>query len=478
MSIKVHPQIKHFIIMLAIIVVFWVCPPFHSSLTPLGMKLLGILIACCYGWCFGDIGWSSMLCLFAIPFTGAISINDLLANSFGNNLVVFLIFVLMFGYLMEASGLIEFIAYWLLSRNFVSGKPWRLLLFFMIAAAIATALAANVFMTQIFMFSLAVKILGTCGYKKGDTAAKVMITATTCACMCGYFAFPWGGINIILLGAISSITGIEVNYVDFLMFSIPVAVATLLIYWLILRFIYRPDLTLLKNYDSSQIEPEKLILSVQAKLVGAVLIAFVLILTIASLFPQSPIGMLFNTLGMAGTLILVMLPLLFIKVGDKRVWSVPDTFRNGVNFESVLACAFLIPFGTLLSAEDAGVSSFFLALLQPIMQNATPFTIAMIIVIFAMILTQFMANLTAAYIFLPMIYAMSLSIGFDPIVQSLLACYGAHIAILLPAASAYSAVTHAHPWSSSSATTRYGLGFFVTGFIVSIAAYFYLPIIF
>ncbi len=478
MSLEINKQLKNFIIMMAILVFFWICPPFHSALTPLGMKLIGILVVCVYGWCFVDLGWTSLLCLFAIPVTGAMSVDEVLAASFGNNLVVFLLFVLMFGYIMERSGLIEFLAYWLLSRKIVSGRPWLLLLFFMIAAAVSTALCANVFMVQIFMFALAVNILSVCGYKKGDTAAKVMITSTTCACMCGYFAFPWAGINLILIGAFKSMTGININYVDFLMFSIPMGSLTLVLFWLILRYVFRPDLSLLKNYDKSQIDPKKLILPAQAKVVLGSLAAFVIILVVASIMPGSPLGRLHTTFGMAGTLIIVMLPLLFLNVKGERIWDLRQCNANGVNIDLILVVAFILPLGSLLSTEEAGVSSFFLAILQPVVEHASPFMIAMIIVLFSMILTQFMANVVAAYIFLPMIYALSMAMGFDPIVQTLLAIYGAHIAIVLPAASAYSAITHGHSWSSSKATMKYGLGFFATGLIVAVISYFYLPIVF
>ena len=95
-----------------------------------------------------------------------------------------------------------------------------------------------------------------------------------------------------------------------------------------------------------------------------------------------------------------------------------------------------------------------------------------------MVLTQFMANVVACYMFLPMIYALATAMDFDPIISAIITIYAAHIAIVLPAASGYAALTHAHPWATSSGVMKYGVGFLLTGFLVSIVSYFYLQILF
>ena len=91
-----------------------------------------------------------------------------------------------------------------------------------------------------------------------------------------------------------------------------------------------------------------------------------------------------------------------------------------------------------------------------------------------MIMTQFMANVVACYMFLPMIFALSTAMGFDPMPCAIVTVFAAHIAIVLPPASGYAALTHSHEWATSAGVMKYGLGFLVAGFIMCVVSYFYL----
>lgn len=104
-TIGFHKQSKHFLAIAAIIIFFWLCPPLHPTLTPMGMKLIGLILSCCYGWTFVEFFWPTIIAFCLLPFTGACTYESLLAASFGNYLILFLMFILMMSVLLEESGL-------------------------------------------------------------------------------------------------------------------------------------------------------------------------------------------------------------------------------------------------------------------------------------------------------------------------------------------------------------------------------------
>ena len=62
--------------------------------------------------------------MIALVNTGAYTMKQFFAISFGNDTVVFLLFIFVFTGMVDAVGLISFIANWFISRKCVIGRPW------------------------------------------------------------------------------------------------------------------------------------------------------------------------------------------------------------------------------------------------------------------------------------------------------------------------------------------------------------------
>ena len=119
-------------------------------------------------------------------------------------------FILMMSVLLEESGLITFIANWLISRDFVSGRPWILIFVLMFAAAVCTAVCLNVFLVLFLFWGIVVGICETCGYTKGDKVSTMLITAITCGSMCGGAVmtetiFAWPGIGRLVYDSVAAL---------------------------------------------------------------------------------------------------------------------------------------------------------------------------------------------------------------------------------------------------------------------------------
>ena len=77
-------------IMLIIYGVFNIIPPI-SSITEMGMKVLGLTIALLYGWITIDLMWTSLLGFVLLQFTGYITLLPGLVAGLGNSTVMMIL---------------------------------------------------------------------------------------------------------------------------------------------------------------------------------------------------------------------------------------------------------------------------------------------------------------------------------------------------------------------------------------------------
>ena len=466
----------HLAIMLIIMAVFFYLPPFSEQLTNIGMRLLGIFIASCYGWCTVGLFWPTLLCLCLLPFTGAATITEILSAGLGNFVCLLVILTFMLCNMINKSGAAVFLANWIVSRSFLQGKPWLIVAAFGIGSCIVGGMGVNIFITMFVFWSIVIGACEAVGYTKGSKEVSMLLTVVTCGALMGYSIMPFNGIAVILLTAFSSISGESISYAQYLSFSIPMAFGTVILMIVFLKIFSRKlDMVKLANYDVTSVDPEKLKLSTEGKIVLIDLLIFVLIALISGLVDaNNPIAFFVNKIGIAGLLAICMLPLLFIKIDGEVIWKPSETFRDGVQVDVIIVLSFILPLGTYMSNNNTGIAAWVLALVNPILEHLTPFTIALFIIIISLILTQFMTNMIVAYMFFPVIMALSQQLGFEPWTQALLAIFICHIAILLPSACTYAALTFAHEWSDGNVIRRSGFAFVLAGFLMTIFGYFYI----
>ena len=468
-------ELIHFAIMAAIVAIFFVCPPFHPALTPIGMKLFGVFIASCYGWTAVGLFWPTLFCFCLLPFTGICTMGELLVAGVGNNIFFYLFFIFMLSALISESGLADFIAKWMMSRKALQGKPWLIVLVFMLATCICSMVTSNIFLSMFLMWGIAISICENCGYGKKSKPAALLITATTCCALMGYSVMPYQGIAMILTNAFGAMSGTPIEFVQYVSFSLPMAFLTVVVMWFVLKTFFKTDLSAMANLDVNEFAKD-LHLSTKAKIVAVDLIVFVSIVVLAGFFKNSPFGLLQAKVDNLGIIALTMLPLLFIQVDGERVWNVKRTF-NQISLDILMVCAFILPLGTYMANASTGISAMFISLVQPVLGGLSPMMLALVICVVTLILTQFMTNMVVAYMFFPVIIGLSKTMGFDAIPQALLAIYMCHVAILIPAACSYAAMTHAHDWVESRGVTKYGVAFVIAGMVVCVFGYFWSHII-
>ena len=120
---KSYWRIFHTIMILFFYFGFRLLPPF-LALTQQGMTVLGIFIGLIYG--LSTVGgiWPSLLAIFAVPLTGAAPLAATLASGLGADSNFLMLFMMVVAELLAANNVTKILAFWLMGRGFLQGRPW------------------------------------------------------------------------------------------------------------------------------------------------------------------------------------------------------------------------------------------------------------------------------------------------------------------------------------------------------------------
>lgn len=110
----------HSLIFVLILFGFGFIPPIEP-LTVMGMRMIGIFLGLLYGWIFIGLVWPSLLGLLAIILSNYMDAKQLFSASFGNEIVVMMLFIFVFSATINYYGLSRFISLWFISRKCVQG---------------------------------------------------------------------------------------------------------------------------------------------------------------------------------------------------------------------------------------------------------------------------------------------------------------------------------------------------------------------
>lgn len=242
----------HVVIMLLLMVGGQFLPTI-GTITPLGMKILGIFFGTVYGWSTLGMIWPSFISLTflsTLPDTGAIAT---FKTGFGDRVTVAVFFLLLFGELVTKVGLSKYIADWCVRRKFVQGKPFGLLIMFCFAGAVISA-CVNVFAAIILMLSVYYSFCKEVGLRLGDRYARYSLVAIIYVATMAGDIFPFMGTSVLVVGIQERVLSMPVPYVQFALAQIALVIMGSIIYLLYLRIFIKPDASIVKAYRPEKID--------------------------------------------------------------------------------------------------------------------------------------------------------------------------------------------------------------------------------
>lgn len=444
--------------------------PSIGALTDIGMNVLGCFIAALWGWITIGLIWPSIYVLCALTFSGYYpGFGAVCDASFGDSTTVLLIFMLAFAGLIEASGVGKAISIWFVSRNFVQGKPWMFCFAFIFSVYILGSMTSGT-PSVLLGWSLLSSICAAVGYKAGDGLAKFLFFGVLVTGPLGMDLFPFKPVSIVALSVYYNMTGLEMNYAEYICFALILDSLIMFGYLLFGRFVLKVDVSKLRNFDPVKLNAKEILkLNLEQKIILILTVFLLIAFIVPSFLPDEWLfAKIFGTLGTTGTIMIVMAALCFIKIKGKPLCNFSDMARQGISWGAIMLTATVLPVtGALADDAATGFISTITELVGPIVEGKPEILFVLLFMIIATIFTNFCSNAGTASSLSPIALAGASLIGANPAMLIVFVVKCCHFAYFTPAASPATALAIAQPdWISQKEMLKYGLVVILIAFII------------
>lgn len=451
--------IIHYVISIIIYIIFLLIPP-AAPITELGMNLMGIVVMMIYGLIFIGPVVPSLTAIILASFTGYFGPGiQASIMAIGSNFVATLVLTLMmFSGVLTASGLARGMAEKIVYSKLANGRPWVLTLLIMLAA-----LVPSMFLTALpvvfIMFSIVNEIAELVGFKKGDKWPMVMNIMVTFCALIGMTMMPF---NVGVAGDFAILLSLDPTQVVptgmFIISSLTLAAVMVAITFIIIRFVIKPDVTLLKNYTSRH---EVRFTTDQKRGIVMLIILIVLVILPDCLPAGSAAKAFFSNFGSGGAAVLVVLIACIIRNKDGTEFLTFEKIAHeGVFWPMLLMIGALNIICGSLSSDQVGIVAALQQVLEPIVGGMSPFAFFVFFVIVCYVLTNILDGAVVAYIAIPIMYVVSPMVGLTATGMMAVMTHNVQSGLALPSASPSAAIMFGLAkddyWYNRKQATKYG----------------------
>ena len=443
--------------------------PAPDPMTPMGMKVLGIFIGALYGWTTVNTVWPSILVLTLLGVSGFMPVKDAFMQAFGNDTVLFLLFLYVFCYVIDTAGITKYFASKLIGQKFIQGKPWILAGMIFIAAYICSALT-SVVASMILCWSMIYSMVEKMGYQKKDAYPTILIIGVTYFAIIGYSAMPFKLGFPTLAGLVQQMTGLSVDPVKYLIMGLWLSVLLLVVWILFCKFVLRPDISkcLAAGDINTGATDEKL--DGRQKLILSLMGLMIVLMLLPSVFlgSQNAFIQLLNSIGLTGIVALFDALFIFLRYEGKPLIDYHAAFKHGIYWDVIFLLGAAMVLSKGLTSETTGIQAALKVLFNPILSGHGTFIFMLLSLGIALIFTNFCNNFVVMVTLLPIMATFSNEIGGNFVVFALALQYMCATALLTPAASPMAAVMHGNDWLDKKAIYKMVLEIMLVTYLVTI----------
>lgn len=429
-------ELLYVAIYFAIVAFFWLVVPAPEPLTPVGVKVLGLFLAYIVAFTLTEEPWPHLFSFIIALFTGVFAnITAILPSTWGGDTFLFMLLLFIVIEYLRYSGFSKFVSAWLLSRPFLVGHPWRIIGMLMIVAWLL-AIFVGIFAGMLLTWGFVYQICGLMGYKPHSKQACAMVFGVTLVGALSLSTFPFLHNALVIIAAFTGSTGLEVNLIHYLCYSVPENLMCIALYLLMCRFVWRIDVSKMKEMTVDFIPKEDLIMTKEVKMSFAFLAVLIISIFAPNVMSDSiPLKAPMKAIGNSGICFLVFAIWSLIKIDGKQIFNIQELAKNGVPWNMVLVSLAIFTFIALLASPATGISAFVGSKLGPIFIGKPAALFIILCMIITIVLTNFMANMVVAVVMFAATFPIAGQLGIDIMQLGFLFTICSSIAFLLPAAS-------------------------------------------
>lgn len=442
-----------------------------GAITPMGMKILGIFIALIYCWSTVGSIWPSLIGILAMGFTGYNTVNDAIKNAMGNDTVWQLFFIMAMLAPIESEGVSNHISKFVLNLKIAKGRPWVLSTLFLLTTYLLAA-STSATATILLMWAILYSLLKSVGYAPQERYTSLMVFGVVYASVLGFAAFPFKGPTLAILRSYTAASGNAVDNLSYMCVVIPISLIMLAGFIVAMRFIFRPDLSRIKDLDLDAYFAQQNLgkMSLRQKVLLGILIASILLMFLPTVMPKSwSITSFLTTLGTSGTMIFIVALMVAVKIDGAPLLKFGQAAQK-IQWGIVFLVMAAIYIAGALCTEETGATQFFYDLLYPILGGRGETSFTLLSIISGFILTQFGNNNAMGVLLMPIIHAFSADGLFNPYIVVTLSTMIVFVALLTPIASPHAALLHGNKeWIRQKDVFLYGITMSIWSILVAFA---------
>ena len=438
----------HTMIVLALMCSGWFLSE-GQIMTEYGVRITMIFVGAIWGWIFIGLVIPSFTSLIFLVFAGMGTATEVVGSGFGAEIILLIVFFSIFTQWLEDIGLTNTMAKWLLSRKFLSGKPY-LFIFMLFLVTFLCGFFVGIYATIFLMWGICYRMLQDMGFKKQSKESSIILIGVGFVSIMGMTVKPWSPWAMVGVNGLRSVTGEGVVFLPYSCFMVVISLVSTLLFMMFAKFILRLDLSILKDKDFTGLARE-IVVTKQQKL-GAVMLVFLLVaLYIPSVLPDGLIKTMLSAQGATGLCIIMLLVLSLVHFDDKPALDFVKLAKESIPWNMVCLLTAVGPLGDALMSSDTGFTKTIMAILKPVLagqspldklcrgfatgRRGSPTMFYIFTIVLACVLTQFMNNTILLVVMTPMFCTIAGMIGANPVLVAAFLIFGLTAALCTPGAS-------------------------------------------
>ncbi|MDC0886232.1 DASS family sodium-coupled anion symporter [Altererythrobacter sp.] len=340
---------------------------------------------------------------------------------------------------IERTGLHKRLSLTILRSIGTSGGQARLLLAFMISAALLSMMISNT-STSLIMMPMALAVLaggGVAENARDGLAGALPMGIAFAASIGGLGTLVGSPTNAIAVGLLDETIGMEITFAEWTLYGLPIVIVGVPIAaWIIAKVQRVADQPFDVSGARKAIEVTTQWSSAERRLIPIVALTFALWMTLPLVRDFLPAGSWTNgTIAIGASLALFLLPdgtgrpLLMWKEADRAPWGVIMMFGGGLALAAGMSAS--------------GLAAWLGNALLPLASVPLPL-MALAIVAMVVLITEFASNVATASAIIPVVASLIAVLGADPILLAMPAALAASWGFMLPAGTGPNAIA----WST------------------------------
>lgn len=440
-------QYFHIAVSIALMFGFGYLPPF-STVTPVGMRLLGIFLGVIYGYSTCDIIWPSLVAIIAFGLSGypanmAAGVTSMMGSS--------LVFQVITQYFTAGAIVIYGVGRWFvrktLSQKIFMGRPllytWCFMFVFMWSCIVLETIPMF-----LLLYGIWNDIADSCDYEKDSTFRYYGFGGILVSLLLGVSMMPYKSWQLGLATSWANVTGVKINLGQMLCCTSIIGTIVITAYVFLGAKLFQVDFSAMKAFDVNKLGEESKILRPRAKRIMAVYFVTVLLSLYAGTFSGTALtNFIEKTLTVSGLFCLCTAILLIIPggEGDGKPAIIFNDIKHSdaaVSWPVIFMCAVTIPLASALTTEATGILPWLSDVFTPVFAGRSPIFIMILTIVLMVFLTNVGSNIALGNAMIPVISPFILASGVNPMFFGCALVYAANIGIFLPGSSAPASIFH------------------------------------